>query len=139
MTRTSHDVNISNKERAEYANSVGADICIRIHANGADSSLANGALALAPSASNPYVADLSADSIRLSQCVLNDYCNTTGMKNCGVTTSDTMTGINWCNMPVTILELGYMTNPSDDTNMENSDYQWNMVQGIANGVDSYFQ
>ena len=42
-------------------------------------------------------------------------------------------------MPVTILELGYMTNPSDDTNMENSDYQWNMVQGIANGVDSYFQ
>ena len=61
------------------------------------------------------------------------------MKNCGVTTSDTMTGINWCNMPVTILELGYMTNPSDDTNMENSDYQWNMVQGIANGVDSYFQ
>lgn len=139
MTRTSHDVNISNKERAEYANSVGADICIRIHANGADSSLANGALALAPSASNPYVADLSADSIRLSQCILNDYCNTTGMKNCGVTTSDTMTGINWCNMPVTILELGYMTNPSDDTNMENSDYQWNMVQGIANGVDSYFQ
>lgn len=139
MTRTSHDVNISNKERAEYANSVGADICIRIHANGADSSSANGALALAPSAANPYVADLSADSVRLSQCILNDYCNTTGMRNCGVTTSDTMTGINWCNMPVTILELGYMTNPSDDTNMENSDYQWNMVQGIANGVDSYFQ
>lgn len=139
MTRTSHDVNISNKERAEYATSVGADICIRIHANGADNASINGALALAPSSSNPYISDLSADSIRLSQCVLDGYCGTTGMANRGVQTSDTMTGINWCTMPVTILEMGYMTNPSDDTLMENADYQWNMVQGIANGVDQYFQ
>lgn len=139
MTRTSHDVNISNKERAEYATSVGADICIRIHANGADSSSVSGALALAPSSSNPYISNLSADSVRLSQCVLDGYCGTTGMKNRGVQTSDTMTGINWCTMPVTILEMGYMTNPSDDTLMENADYQWNMVQGIANGVDQYFE
>ncbi len=138
MTRTSHDVNISNKERAQYATAAGAEITIRLHANGASSASASGALALAPSARNPYVSALSAGSQLLSQDVLASYCAATGMKNCGVQLSDTMTGINWCTMPVTILEMGFMTNPADDVNMENAAYQSKMVTGIANGVDLYF-
>ena len=139
MTRTTHDVNMSNMERAQYATSQGADICIRIHANGADASTVSGAMALAPSAANSYVRDLAAESQRLSQCILDSYCNTTGMRNRGVTASDSMTGINWCTMPVTIIEMGYMTNPSDDVNMEDDAFQAKMVQGIADGVDAYFQ
>ena len=138
MTRTSHDVNISNMERAQYATSVGADIAVRIHANGAENASVSGAMALAPSSSNPYISSLSDSSWNLSQCVLNSYCQATGMRNQGVTGSDTMTGINWSTVPVTILEMGYMTNPIDDTNMENPSYQMQMVQGIANGIDAYF-
>lgn len=138
MTRTSHDVNISNMERAQYATSVGADIAVRIHANGAENASVSGAMALAPSSSNPYISYLSGSSWNLSQCVLNSYCQATGMHNQGVTGSDTMTGINWSTVPVTILEMGYMTNPTDDTNMENPSYQMQMVQGIANGIDAYF-
>lgn len=138
MTRTSHDVNISNMERAQYATSVGADIAVRIHANGAENASVSGAMALAPSPSNPYISYLSGSSWNLSQCVLNSYCQATGMRNQGVTGSDTMTGINWSTVPVTILEMGYMTNPTDDTNMENPSYQSQMVQGIANGIDAYF-
>ena len=138
MTRTSHDVNISNMERAQYATSVGADIAVRIHANGAENASVSGAMALAPSSSNPYISYLSGSSWNLSQCVLNSYCQATGMRNQGVTGSDTMTGINWSTVPVTILEMGYMTNPTDDTNMENPSYQMQMVQGIANGIDAYF-
>lgn len=138
MTRTSHDVNISNMERAQYATSVGADIAVRIHANGAENASVSGAMTLAPSPSNPYISYLSDSSWNLSQCVLNSYCQATGMRNQGVTGSDTMTGINWSTVPVTILEMGYMTNPTDDTNMENPSYQSQMVQGIANGIDAYF-
>ena len=38
MTREDNDAAISNKERAELATEEGADITVRIHANGADSS-----------------------------------------------------------------------------------------------------
>lgn len=138
MTRTSHDVNISNKERAEYATSVGAEITVRLHANGAENTGLSGALALSPSAGNPYVAHLANASQTLSRCVLNAYCSATGMNNQGVQANDTMTGINWCTMPVTILEMGYMTNPNDDCNMQDRGFQYNMVQGIANGIDQYF-
>lgn len=138
MTRETHDVNISNMERAQYATSVGADIAVRIHANGSENSSANGALALAPSSDNPYVSNLSSASQSLSKCILDAYCAATGMKNQGVISSDTMTGINWSTVPVTILEMGYMTNQTDDINMEDASYQQKMVEGIADGVDDYF-
>lgn len=138
MTRTSHDVNISNMERAQYATSVGGEIAVRIHANGVDNASVSGALALAPSSSNPYIAYLSDSSWNLSKCILDSYCGATGMRNQGVSTSDTMTGINWSTVPVTILEMGYMTNPTDDVNMEDPAYQARMVQGIADGIDAYF-
>lgn len=137
MTRSTHDVNISNKERAEYANSVNADIAVRIHANGADPSV-RGAETLAPSANNPYVSHLSNASISLSRHVINAYCAATGFINRGVKTNDTMTGINWSGVPVTILELGFMSNAEEDRAMQDAAIQNNMVQGIANGIDAYF-
>ncbi|MDY5705095.1 MAG: N-acetylmuramoyl-L-alanine amidase [Lachnospiraceae bacterium] len=139
MTRDSHDVKISNMERAQYATQVNADIYFRIHANGAGSSSANGAMMLTPSASNPYVANLASKSKTLSQDVLTAYCQATGMKNLGVQANDTMTGLNWATMPMTLIELGFMTNPRDDKNMEDAAYQAKMVQGMANGIDAYFQ
>lgn len=138
MTRTSHDVNISNMERAQYATNVGGEIAVRIHANGVDNASVSGAMALAPSSANPYIAYLADSSWNLSKCILDAYCAATGMRNQGVSTSDTMTGINWSTVPVTILEMGYMTNPTDDVNMEDPAYQARMVQGIADGIDAYF-
>lgn len=137
MTRSTHDVNISNKERAEYATSVNADIAVRIHANGGDASV-RGAETYGPSANNPYVSHLSNASMSLSKCIVDAYCAATGFKNRGARTSDTMTGINWSSVPVTIVELGYMSNAEEDRAMQDANMQNNMVQGIANGIDKYF-
>lgn len=139
MTREEHEVDLSNKERAEYATKMNADIFIRIHANGCDSSKVSGALCLAPSKDNPYVSDIAKGSQLLSKCIIDSYCKTTKLKNRGVTLSDTMSGINWCTMPVSIIEMGYMTNRNDDTKMANSKFQKQMVRGIANGIDQYFK
>ena len=139
MTRETHDVNISNKERAEYASSVGGDILVRIHANGDDNSSVNGALCMAPSDSNAFVSALAPESQRLSQCIIDSYCQATGLRNRGVMITDNMSGINWSTMPVTIVEMGFMSNAGDDSKMADSDFQKKMVDGIADGIDQYFQ
>ncbi len=138
MTRSTHEVNISNKERAEYATTVGADIAVRIHGNGSSNSGVYGAETYVPSPNNPYVAHLATASQSLGRCIVDAYCNATGFRNRGVFTSDTMTGINWSTVPVTILELGYMSNGEEDRKMQDATMQNNMVQGIANGIDAYF-
>ena len=138
MTRETHDVNISNMERAQMANQAGADITVRIHGNSASDDSIYGAEALAPSTGNPYAGDIAEKSQRLSQAIISEYCKATGIKNRGVKIDDTMTGINWCEMPVTIIELGFLSNPTDDTNMQDDAYQKKMVKGIADGIDTYF-
>ena len=50
-----------------------------------------------------------------------------------------MTGINWSTIPVTIVEMGFMTNQNDDLKMADSAFQQTMAEGIANGIDAYFQ
>ena len=138
LTRTDNDTAISNAERATLANDAGADAAIRIHANGSEDSGVNGALVLIGSEDNSYVGHLYPDSYALGESVLTAYCNETGMKNLGIQTNDTMTGINWSQIPVIILEMGFMSNQQDDLNMEDPDYQGRMVQGIVNGVNDYF-
>lgn len=139
MTRTDNDTAISNKERAELVASKGAEICVRIHANGDDSSGVSGALTMCPSQQNPYVSSLYDSSNRLSQCIIDSYCAATGFQNRGIIYTDSMTGINWSTIPVTIVEMGFMTNQNDDLKMADSSFQQTMAEGIANGVYAYFQ
>lgn len=138
LAREDNDTAISNAERAIKANESGADFAIRIHANGSDSSSVNGALTMVGSPNNPYIGHLFEKSNELATDVLNSYVAATGLANAGTQQVDNMTGLNWSTIPSMILEMGFMTNESDDRNMADSAFRQKMVQGIADGIDVYY-
>ena len=139
MLRTKNNVRMSNVQRAKVANKYKADAFIRIHANSAGSSSVKGALTIAPASNNRYMTKANRKaSQKLSKKVLKAMCKTTGAKNRGVMYTNSMTGINWCKVPVTIVEMGFMSNPSEDRKMAKASYQKKIVKGIADGIDNFF-
>lgn len=137
MVRTSQDVNISNSERAAIANANNAAAFIRLHCNSDDSSSAKGTLTMAPSSSNKYCANIASASQKLSKSVVDHICDETGSNNRGVIITDTMSGINWCQVPVTIVEMGFLSNPSEEKQLIDSSYQDKIVTGIVKGIDEF--
>ena len=77
MVRETNEVEFSNAERAQLANAAGADLNIRIHANGdADASM-RGAMMVCQTPNNPYNASIYKACRALADAVLAAYCQST--------------------------------------------------------------
>jgi len=139
MVRETHDVDISNVERARVANEAGADAFIRVHANSSSNSSAEGVLTICQTPDNPYNAEWYEENYRLSALVLEEVVAATGAKKRHVWETDTMTGINWTTVPTTILEMGYMSNPAEDALLATEEYRTKVAVGVANAIDRYLK
>lgn len=137
MTRTNSKVALSCIDRAKIANKAHADAYVRIHANGSDSSSANGAMTICTTRNSPYISSMYKKNKSLSNAVLNAYVSATGCRKEYIWETDSMTGNNWSKVSTTLIEMGYMSNPSEDRRMQQTSYQKKMVRGIANGIEDY--
>ena len=138
LTREGHEATRSNVERAQFANELNAEICVRIHADGSENSSAKGASVLIPAGEYIKDDDLLQKSKLAGEIVLEEYVKSTGAKNRGTVKRSDMTGFNWSEVPVILVELGFMSNPEEDALMETEEYQTKMVSGIASGLERYF-
>ena len=138
LTREEANVLISNAERAKFANESEADIYISIQADAASNKDAKGIYAQIPSQSNAFVGTMYHSCKRLAKAIQNALIQETGAKDRGVQENDNVAAINYSENPVAVLQLGFMSNVEEDTNLWSDEYQKKMIKAICDGIDTYF-
>ena len=112
---------------------------MRIHADGSDNLNKHGAVTCAPSTKHPFLTKENIEeSRRLSQVMVDAFCERTGAYNRGLFVTDNLAGCNWCTIPSTVIEMGFMSNAAEDRKMATDEYRYQMMLGIADGIDAYF-
>lgn len=130
MTRTSHEVNISNIDRAQFAVAKKADVFLRIHCNGSADASAKGIKTYVGEA-GPFADRLPQWGRLLSSC----QSAKTGAANLGVDVSSRYTGLNWAaDVPSFLLEMGFMSNAEEDRLLSDACYQEQICHGILDFV-----
>lgn len=139
MTRESHEVDISNKQRADMANEAGAALAVRIHADGDSSPKTKGFSVLYPSASSAAVKPIASESHEAAGFILEHLKAATDTAGRGLSARSDLSGFNWSKVPVVLVELGFMTNPEEDELMSEASYQKKLAQGIADGIEQFLK
>lgn len=138
MVRETNVCNMTNVERTEFWNKSGADLTIRIHANGSDDKRVAGVLMMVPGDKYIKDADMLDKSTKAGKFIMEAVLNTTKAKSRGTVKSTDLTGFNWSKIPVMLLEMGFMTNPEEDRLLNTEAYQTRIVNGIVDGVGKYY-
>ena len=133
-------VNVSKCEKGfkVFGDESGAEIYLSIQADAASNKEAKGIYTQIPSPSNPFVANLYNDCKRLAKEIQNNLIAETGTKDRGVQENDKVAAINYSEVPVAVLQLGFMSNVEEDTNLWSAEYQDKMIKAICDGIDTYF-
>lgn len=130
------DENPSLADRAEMANELKADLFISVHNNASASGKftdLNGTMVL-------YSPDKYDDSSkRLAQICLDNVTASAGSKNLGLVEADSIYIIRTSEVPVALIEVGYMTNIVELTKLATEEYQEKVAQGIFNGIMQAFE
>ncbi|MGZ9774371.1 N-acetylmuramoyl-L-alanine amidase [Bacillus toyonensis] len=137
MTRTSQDVDMSNKERATFANDHKADLFLRLHADGSENPNQSGFAVLTPAEGSPYTKEIYAESLQISQTIVNKMRENQQVKVNGIKFRDDLSGFNWSKVPGVLLELGFMSNPEEDKKLSDPQYVNSLLQSVTDSVDEY--
>lgn len=138
MIREDHHVDISNKERAIIGNELGVDLVIKLHADGAEDETIRGISILYPSMDNEHTEKIAGKSRKAAAYILEGMVRNTRAINRGLKERNDITGFNWSEVPVILIEAGYMSNPQDDLLLNDPIYQELLVKGIVEGSIQYF-
>ena len=139
MTRLRQDEALTNLQRCQIAEDGGADIMLRLHADIQENKNKQGfsiycpfhstyAQAVADSATYRLMGDMLINAMK--RAVGYELEDKTGF----VTLSDQFVGNNWAKMPCFLVELGFMSNPTEDVLLSTPVYQQRLAEGMAQGV-----
>ena len=140
MTRTrTAGTSIGNVARAGIANRAGADLFLRIHADGATSAAARGSHTLHPALRPGWTDDIYADSRAAARTVQRELVRSLGFPDRGLQERADMTGFNWADVPAVLVEVGFMTNVIEDRALATAAYRERAARGICRGTLLYLR
>jgi N-acetylmuramoyl-L-alanine amidase len=135
LTRTATaGISMGNIARARIANRVGAALFLRIHADGSADRRVRGTHTLYPARRPGWTDDVYAASRRAARLLQADVVRSLGSSDRGLQERSDFTGFNWADVPVALVELGFMTNPSEDRLLATPDYQRRAAIGLCRGT-----
>lgn len=137
MTRTDHEIVLSNIDRVNLANNNNADLMIRIHNDSHTNTEIHGASMLVPGDVG-YASEIMEISRKYGEIVLNTLVNEVGMANRGVITRTDQTGFNWSKVPIMTVEMGFLSNPDEDKLLSTTDYQEKLAYALYLGIVKCF-
>jgi len=137
MTRTTQDVNLSNIQRAQIANKAGADLFVRVHADGSSDAATSGIHVLYPVSIKGWTDDIAVASKKAASLAQSELIAATGAKDRGIDARSDMSGFNWSDVPAIIPEIGFMTNAAEDRLLATAAYQDKIVAGLTRAILSF--
>lgn len=138
MTRSKQVCNLNNIQRCKIAKKAGAELTIRLHADGSSNSGTSGASMQLPGSAYCSKSIVSRSG-KAGGAIYKAVLKATGAKARGQTKRNDLVGFNWSSNPTVLLEMGFMSNPKEDRLMQTSGYQKKIVKGIVKGTVSYFK
>lgn len=124
------DTYLSLTERTVMSNNWGSDVFVSIHQNSATNSSGNGI--------ETYYHPTRQDGKELASEIQNDLIASTNASNRGVKSANYAV-IRTSNMPSSLVECGFISNPTEANKLSSSSYQDKVAEGIVNGIMDYLQ
>ena len=126
-----------NVARAQFCNRRGAALMLRIHADGSTDRSRRGISTLYPAFRRGWTDDVYGTSLRAARAAQRFLVAATGARDLGLVERSDLTGFNWANVPVILVETGFMTSPTESRLLRSAAYQQRVAQGLANGVAAF--
>jgi N-acetylmuramoyl-L-alanine amidase len=137
MTRTRDGYTGGNIARARFCNVRHASLMVRIHADGSPDSSQHGVKTLFPALRKGWTDDIYAKSLRAARLTQAAVARATGALDIGLVPRTDLTGFNWADVPVILVESGFMTNPAEGRLLRTNAYQLKVARGIAAGAEAF--
>jgi N-acetylmuramoyl-L-alanine amidase len=141
MTRTGATIRLGNGDgniaRAKFCNRRDAALMIRIHADGSSDPSLHGVSTLVPAWHRGWTDDIYGRSLRAGRAVQNAVVRATGAVDHGIIRRSDLTGFNWANVPVVLVESGFMSNPRESSLLRTAAYQQRVARGLTAGVAAF--
>ncbi len=137
MTRDADGYRGGNRERARFCNTRGAALMLRIHADGSSDRTAAGVSTLVPALRRGWTDDVYGSSRRAGGIFQRQLVRTTGARDLGLVERSDLIGFNWADVPVVLVETGFMTNLREGALLRTARYQQRVATALAAAAASF--